>query len=290
MASQRRYIIALIVALFLLPTANAQSLEDAATDDFYLHTLRKGQQPQPLRPIRESDVMWQHLVWRTIDFREKFNQFFFFPRERQGIKGRKNFAYTIWDAAVAGEIPIYEDDELLIPMDNAEFVYRFTRADTITLEVEDDNGEMEYISVPRKNEFESEQVNQIRFKEVWYIDKQVSRQESRIIALAMAKDHFKEMDGDVDYIGTFEIFWIPMQSIAVRRLLAQNEAYFEDNIAHLPSWEAIFISHTYNSFITREDNRYNRKISDYLTGTDALLEAERIEDYLLEISEDMWEY
>ena len=46
----------------------------------------------------------------------------------------------------------------------------------------------------------------------------------------------------------------------------------------------------FNSYITRTSNVFNRSILDYLTGVDAILESERIENELLNISQDLWEY
>ena len=58
----------------------------------------------------------------------------------------------------------------------------------------------------------------------------------------------------------------------------------------MPTWEYAFNSFMYDSFIIREDNVWNRAIHDYLTGEDALLESERIEEEIMNISIDMWEY
>ncbi len=240
--------------------------------------------------LRESDVVWEQMVWRTIDFREKFNHFFYFPTERKGVEGRRNFAYVIWDAVVAGEIPIYEDDEMKIPLDNSMFVDQFTKADTIILEIVDDDENYEYKTVLVPKEFNSDEMLQIRLKESWYIDKQVTEQGVRILGLCLTKELFKEHDGDLDYIGTAEMFWVPMQSPQVRRLMVRNEATWQQNIADQPSWEYIFINRMFNSYVTRISNRFNRSILDYLTGTEAIWESERIESELLDISQDMWEY
>ena len=131
---------------------------------------------------------------------------------------------------------------------------------------------------------------QIRIKESWYIDKQVTEQNVRIIGLCLTKELYKEHDGDMDYIGTAELFWIPMLSPMVRRIMARNEATWQENIADQPSWEFVFINRMFNSFITRISNVYNRTIFDYLTGPEAIWESERIESELLDISQDMWEY
>jgi hypothetical protein len=46
----------------------------------------------------------------------------------------------------------------------------------------------------------------------------------------------------------------------------------------------------FNSFIYKEENVYDRKISDYATGVDALLEADRAKASLHEFEMDLWEY
>ena len=270
--------------------AIAQSGQEVYGNYYTRKSLIEGQEAEELVFIRESDIVWEDRIWRTIDLREKFNQLFYYPIEREGSMGRKNLAYVLWDAVVNNEIPIYEDDEFKIPIENEVFVERYTRADTIVLEIVDENEEYEYETILVPKEFNSEEIYQYRLKEAWFISKKTTEQEVRILGLTMVKDLFKERDGERDYIGTVELFWIPMQSRSVRNLLARHEAYFEDNIANLPSWLAIFKQRRFNSFITRETNRFNRSIGSYLTGIDAIMEAEDIENKLLDISIDMWEY
>lgn len=281
-------LILLLLLSFSVPVV-AQTIESELPHFYKRHTA--GEREAFVFPfLRESDVVWEQMVWRTIDFREKFNHFFYFPTERKGVEGRRNFAYVIWDAVVAGEIPIYEDDEMKIPLDNSMFVDQFTKADTIILEIVDDDENYEYKTVLVPKEFNSDEMLQIRLKESWYIDKQVTEQGVRILGLCLTKELFKEHDGDLDYIGTAEMFWVPMQSPQVRRLMVRNEATWQQNIADQPSWEYIFINRMFNSYVTRISNRFNRSILDYLTGTEAIWESERIESELLDISQDMWEY
>ena len=278
------------LALVAHARVNGQTTPAARPDDFYLSGMRKGQNATPLPFIREDDVVWEKGIWRTIDLREKFNQYIYFPTEPEGIKGRKCLARVLWDAVVANEIPIYEDDEFLIPLDNETYVNRYTKTDTVILEIEDEeeNYEMQTVLVPRT--FSSEEIMQLKMKEVWYIDKTTSWQHVKILGLALCRDYYKEIGDEKEFMGTITLFWVPMLSQAVRNTLLRNEAYYEDNIANLPSWSHIFESRVFESFITRETNRYNRTISSYLTGIDAILESERIELELFNISEDMWEY
>lgn len=268
----------------------AQGGQDVYGNYYTRKMLIEGQEAEELQHVRESDVVWEYRIWRTIDLREKFNQLFYFPVEPEGSMGRKNLAYVLWDAVKNNEITIYEDDEFKIPIENDVFVERYTRADTIVLEIIDENEEYEYETILVPKEFNSEEIYQYRLKEAWFISKQITEQEVRILGMTMVKDLFKERDGEKEYIGTVELFWIPMLSRRVRNVLVRHEAYVEDNIANLPSWLQIFKQRKFNSFITRESNRFNRTIGSYLTGIDAIMEAEDIENKLLDMSIDMWDY
>lgn len=277
--------------VFTAEALHAQTVESGqGVPHYYERHTAQEREAIDLPFLRESDVVWEQIVWRTIDIREKFNHYFYFPIEHQGMEGRRNFAYVVWDAVVSGDIPIYEDDELKVPLDNAMFVNRITKPDTLILEIVDDDENYEYKTVLVPKEFNSEEMLQVRMKEAWYIDKQVTEQNVRILSLCLTKEYYKEHDDDIDYIGTIELFWVPMLSPQVRRLLARNEATWEKNVAHQPSWETVFITRMFNSYITRISNRFNRSILDYLTGPEAIWESERIECELLDISQDMWEY
>lgn len=282
----------LILWVFLYPTVTYGQTVDMNPGDFYRKHITQESRAIPFPPLREDDVIWMQTIWRNINFQERFNQFFYYPLDKAGVDGAKNFAYMLWEAVENGTIPIYEDDDLLIPMDNAEFIARYTKPDTLVIEIEDDEDEdlIEYRSVVVPKEFSSEDVLQIRLKEVWYQEKQVTGQYVRIVALALTQDMYKEVDGERDFMGTVTLFWVPMLAPEVRDLFVRKRVYYNPNLANLPSWERIFIERYFDSYITKQSNTYNRTISSYLTGEEAIIESQRIENYLFEMSEDQWEW
>lgn len=263
-------------------------------NEIHSETLVSQQTYIPYPFLRESDVVWSTMIWKTIDLNEEYNQYIYFPIEENDRSGKISLAYVIWNAVATNEIPIFEDDELKIPVDNMAFVEKYTKADTIMLEIgyDDDDNEL-YQTIIQPNDFDGAEIFKYAIREVWFISKQVSRQDSRRLALAPLKE-MKVKFGDTEELinlGIQPIFWIPMQNPLVRSLLAKNSSNFdEQNAIGQPTWDNIFISQMYSAYITKESNKYNRTISKYLTGEDALQEAAAIEERIFNIGSDMWEY
>lgn len=288
---KRRYYI-LTLALGLSVATMAQTVEHTP-DNYYTSQDQGHPQPLPLPFIRESDVVWSTELWKTINTAELFNQFFYFPYDEYINFGKKSLAYILWDAMAADEIPVYEDDELLIPIDNQLFVERYTRADTLLLEIgyDDDDNEL-YETVIRPKYFDGSEVFNYSLREIWFIGRQDTRQDSRRMALAPIKDSYRELpNGEVIPLGNLALFWVPMQNPKVRSLLVRYKAYIDqNNMVGQPSWDWVFLNQHYEAYITRESNVYLRSVSDYVTGIDAILESQNIEDKVFAIENDMWEY
>lgn len=283
----------ILASLIALAAPLAAQTVEQRPNDFYAGQAQGYEKPQPFPYIRESDIVWSTELWKTITADELFNQFFYFPEDEYHTYGKKSLAYIIWDAMAAGEIPIYEDNDLQIPIDNEAFVERYTRPDTIQLEIgydEDDNELFETIIRPKS--FDGAEIFSYALRETWFIGRQDSRQDSRRIALAPLKETYRELlHGEAIPLGVQPLFWVPMQHPAVRNLLVRYTAYIDpNNVARQPSWDWIFINQYYDAYVTRESNPYNRKISDYVTGKDAIIEAAIIEDKVFDIENSMWEY
>jgi hypothetical protein len=56
------------------------------------------------------------------------------------------------------------------------------------------------------------------------------------------------------------------------------------------SFDDLFWKREFSSFIKKESNVYDRKISPNWTGLNALLESERIKEEMFEKEHDLWHY
>ena len=257
MGKKKLYILSFL--LFWSVTIIAQN--DYSVGQFYDQSLTKERKVLSREPVRGDDVIWEAKIWRMIDFRERFNQFFYYPYEKEGIEDRKNLVYTVWDAILNNEITVFEDDEFKIPIDNELIKKRYTKIDTLWLEVEDDEGTVDYQAVIVPKEFSSENIYQLVLKEVWYLDKEISAVSVQILGVAFVMQDLRaDEEGEMELRGSVTLFWVPLMSDNVKNLLANSYVYRDYNLANMPSWEEIFYTRYFNSFIIREDNIYNRYI------------------------------
>lgn len=291
-----------LIGLFLLTASTAslkaQSILDAEDNNythFYQKNLTAGKSAMPYAFLREDDVVWEHWVWRTIDYREKFNQFLYYPiytmsNPEKDQQGRKNLTRVLLEAFAEGTIECYEDDDLLIPCDYEKMMSSIARTYTITVEEYDEYDEV--IGTHEETmtkEFRPEDIFSCKLKEAWYVDKQDTRQKVRIVGLCLVYNYINDR-GDETEVMPINLFWVPMNDMRVRNVLVTNNSYDERNSRAERTYDDVFITRYFDSFVTRETNTYNRPISAYLTGTDAIIESQRIEDYLFDIESDMWEY
>lgn len=277
-------------------TASAQvdiidSDDEQNFNNFYKKDLVKGKQAMPYAYLRETDVVWEHFVWRTIDFREKFNQFFYFPTDpNKSTQGRINLANAIMTALENGDIEVFKEDDLTTPYTYEEMRSQLTRSYNFHIAEYDEWGdETEGRDTLITEEFRPEEVYSARIKESWYIDKQDTRQKVRILGLTLVYNYCKDRDGE-RVCDNVEMFWVPMNDMRVRNALVKIYAYDENNSHSVRTYDDVFIERYFDSFCYRESNTYNRPISAYLTGTDAILESQAVESKIFDIESDMWEY
>lgn len=241
---------------------------------------RKDIKPLEFQYQREADVMWSKLIWRVIDTRQKMNLPFAWPVAPL-IK-------IIHEAVLRGEVTAYDASsenadqfKKVLSIEDAKRIG--VRSDT-SIQVNVLNPEIEdtvYINEPLR----WDHVSKYRIKEVWFFDTNTSTMQVRIIGIAPVIEDYDEKG---NYRGDMTMYWLPFDSL--RLLLTKYEPFNPQNDGPRMSWDDLLTMRMFESTIYKESNVYDRNIQEYATGTEALLESDRIKQELFEKEHDLWEY
>ena len=270
----------------------AQDILDGA----YKKDIRDGSNErliQSYQHVREADVMWSTKIERVIDLREKMNQVFYYPL--RPINDRQNLIDVLVQAIKEGTLTAYgnasNDDEFQSPMSPSEVenigLNQLGLQPMFVEEIEDpETGDA--ILDTTYNDFSdyAHDVKKYRVKEEWFFDKQRSVMEVRIIGLCPVIDR-RDLDGI--FAGETSLFWVYFPE--ARKILSKAEVFnHRKNDAARLTYDDIFHKRFFSSRIVKESNKYDRKISEYKEGIDALLEAEKIKEEIFNLEHDLWEY
>jgi gliding motility associated protien GldN len=275
-----------LIALFASEKSQAQVVHNAPPlDNFYIKENHVGRVPREYVHVREADVFMKRRCWRLIDFRQTFNQFFYFPI--MPVQDRVSFMSMVMTGLAEGSIRSFDPmtDDFSKPMTYEEFVAANTG---ITIrEVEDLDNPGEMISRSDTNSFSNADVKMLRVKEDWFIDRQRGIRDIRILGLAPVIQLYDEQTGD--FRGNKPLFWLYYEEC--RDLFANTDAFNRHNSALRMSYDDVFAwKRFFNSFIYKTDNQQDRMLQDFLQGWQLLAESQRIQTDLLNLEEDLWEY
>ncbi|MDL2227763.1 gliding motility protein GldN [Bacteroidales bacterium OttesenSCG-928-K03] len=278
------YIILIVFGIAFGQNALAQYI-DAPRDGFYDRTTNVERKPIPYVYVNESDVMWSQRIWRTLDLRERANQVFYYPTTPQ--EHWKNLMTVIMDALKDGEITAYDastTDEFIVPMSYSEVMGKLSSSEKITLQRPYPPYE-EYDTIIVRD-FNTQDITTFRIKEDWFIDRKRSVMECRIIGICPVK---QDIDPNTNEIrGTLPLFWIYYPE--ARQVMVNSEVFNPKNDSNRLTYDDVFWKRMFTSTIYKKSNTYDRRISEYATELDALLEAERIQNDLRLRESDMWQY
>jgi len=261
--------------ILLILVCFTSTLSSQPVSDIVESKILKEKSILPYPPIQERDIMWKKYVWRIIDVREKMNLPFVYPQAP--------FFKIMTSAAEKGELALYspEDEQFAYNLSDNELQEMLFERDTV--EVYDDD--FNVTLVPITNDLNYEDVKRFRVKEVWYFDSHYSVLKVRIIGIAPLIEVENE-NGDFAY--ERPLFWAAYNEL--RPVLAKERVFNPRNDAVNTSWEDLMEMRYFASTIIKASNVHDRKIEDYRSGVDALLEAEKIKQEIFNFEHDLWSY
>lgn len=153
-----------------------------------------------------------------------------------------------------------------------------------------DDGSIEYVYPPRDTVwYSSADIVQYRIKEDWFLDKQRSVLDQRIIALAPVVYAVEEdANGNKNISGLSELFWLYFPHC--RFVFNNYFVYNEHNDSQWMSFDDLFWKRRFSSVIYKESNVHDREIDSYRSGLDALHESENIKNEIRNIEHDIWSF
>lgn len=230
----------------------------------------------PYEHTREADIFWEKRIWRVLDIREKMNLPFAYPE--------RPFFSILLDAAKTGDITAYstEDDKFSSPLQPEDITSIGAYSDTILI-VDPETYEESLTIV--SNELNPEDVKRFRFKEVWFFDAETSTLRVRILGIAPLID-VKDENGNFKY--EKPLFWVYYPD--AREILSKERVFNAGNDASPLTWDDLLEMRRFSSYIYKESNVLDRRLMDYLTGVDLLLEADKIKQEIFNFEHDLWSY
>jgi gliding motility associated protien GldN len=287
---------------------NAKSPEDfdIATDE---EIANDNDEPLEYGYVAKRDILWQRVVWESIDLDERVNFPLLYPVEEGRLgSSRKSLFTVLTDAAKAGEIPIYGDSYFVNKTDASEVEnsLRIQRVSDRGKEIlneyfvvpDDSVNKMEYdtfYNIPDFDQYvETTQINAgdvkgYNIRGVWYFDARQSELRYRMLGIAPVTTDVSAKAGIVSSDADVELFWVFFPD--ARDILHKAKAFNSGNAARPISFDHLLNSRRFNALITRVDNVYgDRGITDYIKKDSmmALLEAERLKEEIRNFELEMW--
>jgi gliding motility associated protien GldN len=249
------------------------------SDRLYLNENTPNRRFIPYTYLRQADVAWEKRVWRRIDLREKINQPLCYPL--YPTQNRAAFLDVIKDGLRKDALWLFKDDEFKQQIkDTVEIFKKFFYESKQMLK--DMNGD-DSLEVVIKNEYTPTDVYIVDLKEDWFFEKQKSILDVRVLGIGLSV--VAEKGGLMTEI---PIGWLYYPQC--RPWFANWEVYNPKNDAERRTYEDFFWKRMFNSYITRETNVFERGISEYSKGLDALIEADRIKGDIFRWEHDLWHF
>jgi gliding motility associated protien GldN len=245
----------------------------------------RDRKPLEYEDLRDDDALFSHFIWREIDGREKINQSFVYPGRDDN--GDQRF-YSILLSAITNDSVVAfspDNDRFTIPL-TVNQVLNITGGAYDTVDVPDPVSGVVDRVITKKPKFSPDSVYTFRVKEQVIFDKESSRLFTRVIGIAPIA---KQVVAGKSLPRV--LFWVYYPDI--RKTLNKFEVYNPKNFASRMTWEELFESRFYSSYIIKStinnpgDKSLSAMIKDPLF---RLLEGENIKQKIFSYEQDLWAY
>ena len=256
--------------------------------------LVRDRTPLAYEHLREDDAVYKQRVWRVIDTREKMNEPFRYDAEEDN--GSQLFINILLTAIQKKDITVYDpiDDRFTTPLKKDDLLRSMVGEEKTISKPDwekDPTGNTMKDSVIREM-FNPSLITKYQVKEEWIFDKESSRLFVRIIGIAPLQDVVDPLTGM--YRGEKKLFW--MYYPKARAMLSKAEAYNSKNYGARPTWEELFESRMFSSYIVKSTmENPNNIFLDQMpalkeNGILRLYEGENIKNKIFDYEQNLWSY
>jgi gliding motility associated protien GldN len=246
--------------------------------------------PLPYDHLRIDDVMYRQVIWRELDTREKMNLPFRYEADEDN--GNQRFFNILLKHIKEGDITAFNnvDDRFTTPL-SVDEIATMLAGKKYTVQKpdfeKDPTGNTPKDTTIR-DEFDENSITSYRIKEEVIFDRETSRLFFRILGIAPVKT-IKNDDGS--FRDAYPLFWLYYPDM--RAILAKYEAYNPRNMSMRMSWEEIFESRYFTSYIykTTLNNPFDKPLTAYISDPlMRLLEGENIKETIFNWEQNQWSY
>jgi len=243
----------------------------------------------PYENIREDDAVYKVRVWREIDAREKQNLTFRYSANEDN--GNQRFIAILLRSIQNGDLTAFsgDDDRFTKPITALDAMNAFgTGNDTVPVTDRDGNTVSYQV---RPKAIDPDSIYKFQVKEEWIFDKESSRLFVRILGIAPVIP-FRLSTGEMLPDSYRPVWWVYYPD--ARPVLAKAEVYNAKNFAARMSWEDLFETRMFSSYIVKStfDNPSDKFFKELYPGNSLyrLLDGEKVKEKILNYEQNLWSY
>ena len=258
------------------------------SDNVVTKNFVKDRTPLAYKNIREDDAVYKQRIWREIDSREKVNLPFRYSLVEDN--GSQRFV-SILLSAIRNGVTAFDpiDDRFTTPLTTEQALGTLSSGKPDTIPVQDLDGNIVKYNIMTK-EPSLDSVYKFKIKEEVVFDKETSVLYTRILGIALEMPITLSDGTSLGQMRT--LFWLYYPDL--RPTLAKYEVYNPKNFGARMSWEDLFESRMFSSYITKStlDNPFDQSLKEkYGKNTlFALLEGDAIKEKIFNYEQSLWSY